>query len=112
MKKKCRICHDKAKEADGQCPVCCDFGLIEPIANSVVFPNLHHSDLDKGTVDSRTRQILEYLIGENHSLRKERDALLEREDRLWGLLLALCSPNEMDEINKLFVEFISGPWRH
>ena len=114
---KCRVCYDK-EDGDGSlCPICSDFGLIESIAESVVFLDLYHSDPDQDTGNPPARQRIEHLHKENAALRKEINDLQQSVDRWQGLVLALCCPNErqaelMDEMNTLLVKFLSGPWKN
>ncbi len=101
MRKECSACNGKWKEGDGLCPVCTgtDFGLIESIPN-------------KDTINPIVRQIIEYLMRENYDLRRKINDLQQSEDRWRGLVLVLCSPTEpMDEMNRLLVQFLSGPWK-
>ena len=112
MSKKCCVCYNKENGGDGLCPFCSDFGLIDSIAEAVEFPDLYHSDPEKNTVNPTARQIIEYLRKENAALRKEINDLQQSVDRWQGLVAALCSPNEMDEMNTLLVKFLSSPWKN
>ena len=69
----------------------------------VLFPDLHQ------------RRIIEYLLHENHSLKKENSDLRLDVGRWRGLVLAILSPAErqdemMDPMNQLLCKFLSGPW--
>ena len=99
MNEECSVCNGKWQGDDGHglCPICTDFGPFESIDHAG---------------DSIARQKLECPIRENDELRKKIDALLEREEILWRLIMALCSPDEhqMDPMNQLLCKFLSGPW--
>lgn len=114
LNRECSLCQ-KVNSDPKLCLICCNFGLFESIDHEVLFPDLHHSDPDRATFIPTARRIIEYLLHENHSLKKENSDLRLDVDRWRGLVLAFLSPAErqdemMDPMNRLLFKFLSGPW--
>lgn len=103
---KCRVCHDTQNRDGILCPVCSDFGLTDSIAEAAISPELDHSDAPT------VRQMIEHLREENAALSRKIHDIQQNADRWQALVLAICNPKEMDEINQLFVQFLSSPWRN